>query len=129
MYEWMRRSNRSIASRWAFTTACGSSSPAPTALTMSTAESHRAPSSVMGTAIVDRGTIPAMAGAQSLRTERLLLRRWRQSDREPFARLNSDPLVMEHLPSTLTRSDSDTFADRIETVSNNGAMGCGPLRL
>ncbi len=56
-----------------------------------------------------------MAGAQSLRTERLLLRRWRQSDRESFGRLNSDPLVMEHFPSTLTRSDSDTFAERIET--------------
>ncbi|TME01689.1 MAG: GNAT family N-acetyltransferase, partial [Chloroflexi bacterium] len=31
-----------------------------------------------------------------LRTERLLLRRWRPGDREPFARLNADPVVMQH---------------------------------
>ncbi len=33
-----------------------------------------------------------------LRTERLLLRRWRTSDREPFARINADPVVMEFFP-------------------------------
>ena len=30
-----------------------------------------------------------------IRTERLLLRRWRPSDREPFAAMNADPVVME----------------------------------
>jgi RimJ/RimL family protein N-acetyltransferase len=49
-----------------------------------------------------------------LRTERLLLRQWRVEDREPFAALNADPIVMEHFPSTLTRAESDAFADRIE---------------
>jgi len=34
----------------------------------------------------------------TLETERLLLRRWRPSDREPFARINADPVVMEHFP-------------------------------
>jgi len=33
--------------------------------------------------------------APELRTERLLLRRWRHDDREPFAALNADPVVME----------------------------------
>jgi RimJ/RimL family protein N-acetyltransferase len=47
-------------------------------------------------------------------TERLLLRRWLPSDRAPFARLNSDPLVMEWMPSVLTREQSDTMVDRIE---------------
>jgi RimJ/RimL family protein N-acetyltransferase len=55
-----------------------------------------------------------MAGALSLRTERLLLRRWRPSDREPFAKLNSDPVVMEYFLSTLTCGESNAFADRIE---------------
>ena len=32
-----------------------------------------------------------------LQTERLLLRRWREADREPFAALNADPRVMEKL--------------------------------
>jgi RimJ/RimL family protein N-acetyltransferase len=49
-----------------------------------------------------------------LRTERLLLRRWRESDREPFAALNADPAVMEHFPATLARADSDLLIDRIE---------------
>jgi RimJ/RimL family protein N-acetyltransferase len=52
--------------------------------------------------------------ALSLHTERLVLRRWRPSDRDPFARLNADPVVMEHFPSTLTRDQSDAFAARIE---------------
>ena len=50
----------------------------------------------------------------SLRTERLLLRRWRDEDREPFAAMNADPRVMEFFPSTLTREESDRSADRIE---------------
>lgn len=55
-----------------------------------------------------------MPAPDSMRTERLLMRRWRQSDREQFARLNADPVVMEHFPSTLTREESDGFADAIE---------------
>jgi ribosomal-protein-alanine N-acetyltransferase len=49
-----------------------------------------------------------------LRTERLLLRRWRDGDREPFAALNADPEVMEHFPRPLTREESDAFIDRME---------------
>ncbi|GIH24196.1 N-acetyltransferase [Acrocarpospora phusangensis] len=49
-----------------------------------------------------------------LSTERLLLRRWRDSDREPFAALNADPEVMEHFPATMTREQSDLLVDRIE---------------
>jgi ribosomal-protein-alanine N-acetyltransferase len=50
-----------------------------------------------------------------LRTDRLLLRRWREADREPFAALNADPVVMEHFPSPLTRAASDDFVDRVES--------------
>jgi RimJ/RimL family protein N-acetyltransferase len=53
-------------------------------------------------------------GVLVLETERLTLRAWRQSDREPFARMNADPRVMEFLPGILSRSDSEAFADRIE---------------
>src|SRR6516162_11092022 len=35
--------------------------------------------------------------AISLRTPRLLLREWRDDDREPFARMSNDPVVMEML--------------------------------
>jgi RimJ/RimL family protein N-acetyltransferase len=50
-----------------------------------------------------------------LHTPRLLLRRWRQADREPFATLNADPVVMEHFPAPLRREESDALADRIES--------------
>lgn len=49
----------------------------------------------------------------TLRTERLTLRPWRDSDRAPFAALNADPAVMEHFPAPLSREESDTLADRI----------------
>jgi RimJ/RimL family protein N-acetyltransferase len=49
-----------------------------------------------------------------LQTERLILRRWKESDREPFARINADPRVMEHFPACLTRAESDALMDRIE---------------
>ena len=49
-----------------------------------------------------------------LRTPRLILRRWRCADREPFAAMNADPRVMAHFPSTLTRAESNALADAIE---------------
>ena len=48
-----------------------------------------------------------------LTTKRLLLRAWRDADREPFAALNADPEVMEHFPSVLTRAESDRMVDVI----------------
>jgi len=48
-----------------------------------------------------------------LTTPRLLLRRWRPSDREVFRTINADPRVMEFFPSTLTAAESDALADRI----------------
>jgi len=50
-----------------------------------------------------------------LDTDRLVLRQWTASDRRPFAALNADPAVMEHFPATLSRVESDAFADRIVT--------------
>jgi RimJ/RimL family protein N-acetyltransferase len=47
-----------------------------------------------------------------LATDRLLLRQWRDSDREPFAALNADPAVMEHFPGLQTREQSDALIDR-----------------
>ena len=49
-----------------------------------------------------------------LETDRLLLRRWKPSDREPFAEMNADPRVMEFFPKCLSRQESDEFVSRIE---------------
>jgi ribosomal-protein-alanine N-acetyltransferase len=56
-------------------------------------------------------------------TERLLLRRWRDEDRAPFAELNADPAVMEHFPALLTREESDAMVDRIGTTFDEHGFG------
>jgi RimJ/RimL family protein N-acetyltransferase len=47
-------------------------------------------------------------------TDRLILRRWLNSDRAPFARLNADARVMEFFPALLSREESDAMVDKIE---------------
>ncbi len=49
----------------------------------------------------------------TVRTTRLILRSWEESDLEPFARLNSDPRVMEYFPSVLSHKESNDLARRI----------------
>lgn len=52
---------------------------------------------------------------EEVRTARLLMRRWRDADRAPFAAMNADPEVMRHFPAPLDRAGSDALVDRIET--------------
>jgi RimJ/RimL family protein N-acetyltransferase len=47
-----------------------------------------------------------------LRTQRLLLRQWREADRDAFAAMNADPQVMEYFPAPLDRAASDALLDR-----------------
>jgi RimJ/RimL family protein N-acetyltransferase len=58
-----------------------------------------------------------------IETGRLLLRRWRPADREPFAALNADPRVMRHLPRVLSREESDALAARIEAGFDENGFG------
>lgn len=58
-----------------------------------------------------------------LESERLILRDWRDSDRNPFARMNADPRVMEFYPSVLSRAESDAMIDRLQ--ENIGECGFG----
>ncbi len=50
-----------------------------------------------------------------LRTERLLLRAWNTEDLSPFAALNADAAVVEHLPGLLTPEESDALVTRIKS--------------
>jgi len=65
-------------------------------------------------------TISYMAGIE---TARLLLRRWRDTDRDPFARMNADPRVMQHFPAPLTKQESDRLADTIEAHFESHGFG------
>jgi RimJ/RimL family protein N-acetyltransferase len=58
-----------------------------------------------------------------LQTDRLILRRWRPDDREPFASMNADPEVMRHLNRPLTREESDAFVERIEKQFEEHGFG------
>ena len=58
-----------------------------------------------------------------LTTERLKLRRWREADLEAFARLNSDPRVMEFLIGPLTREKSDALVRQFEDHFDRHGFG------
>lgn len=64
-----------------------------------------------------------MNDGPQIRTSRLLLRRWRPEDREPFAAINADPEVVACLPGPLTRAQSDSFVDRIEAHFEEHGFG------
>jgi RimJ/RimL family protein N-acetyltransferase len=66
---------------------------------------------------------------QSIATERLILRRWQARDREPFARMNRDPQVMEHFPAPLTKLESDALVERIEAHFLQHGFGLYALEL
>ncbi len=51
-----------------------------------------------------------------------MLRRWRESDLDPFADLNADPAVMEYFPAPLDRAASDDLA---RVADSRVAAGCG----
>jgi len=65
----------------------------------------------------------------TIRTERLLMRRWRESDRDPFAALNGDPDTMRYLLGPLDRAESDAFVDRIESRFDEQGYGLWALEV
>ncbi len=65
----------------------------------------------------------------TIKTERLLMRRWQDSDREPFAELNGDPDTLKFFPDTMTRAESDGFVDHIEARFEQQGFGLWALEL
>ncbi len=59
----------------------------------------------------------------SLQTDRLLLRRWRDSDRLPFQAMNADPRVMEFMPSLLSAAESNALVDRAQAHLDRHGFG------
>ena len=64
-----------------------------------------------------------------LDTARLVLRRWRESDRAPFAALNADPVTMRYFASVLDRAASDGFGDLIERRFEEQGYGLWALEV
>jgi len=63
------------------------------------------------------------------RTKRLLLRQWNCVDREPFAAMCADPKVMEYFPNTLSRSESDSMAEKCQSLIANRGWGVWAVEL
>lgn len=62
-----------------------------------------------------------------LETERLIIRPWKEPDFSAFQAMNSDPLVMEHFPSTLSEEESRALFDEINRriqKNNFGLWAC-----
>jgi len=62
-------------------------------------------------------------GPGVIETGRLLLREWKQSDREPFAAMNADPRVMQFMPTILTHEESAAVSERIEAHFREHGFG------
>jgi RimJ/RimL family protein N-acetyltransferase len=73
--------------------------------------------------------MPQTPRFDTINTERLLMRRWRDADREPFAALNGDPETLKFFPSTLDRAASDAFVDRIEARFEQHGYGLWALEV
>lgn len=56
-------------------------------------------------------------------SERLRFRRWKDNDRQVFARMNADPEVMEYFPAPLSRDESDRLIDRFEQHTEEKGFG------
>jgi RimJ/RimL family protein N-acetyltransferase len=64
-----------------------------------------------------------------LRTDRLLLRRWRPEDRTAFASLNADPRVTEFLGEPLSTAKSDALVEAIIERFESQGFGFWALEL
>lgn len=47
-------------------------------------------------------------------TDRIIFRQWKDEDRQPFARMNGDPLVMQYLPRSLDEKASNHLVDKFQ---------------
>jgi len=67
----------------------------------------------------------------TIRTERLLMRRWRDADRDPYAAMNADPEVMRYFPPHLRpdRAASNTSIDRMEALFDRQGFGLWAMEL
>jgi hypothetical protein len=65
----------------------------------------------------------------TIRTDRLVMRRWLRSDRAPFAALNADPQTMRFFPQTLDQEASNALADRIELLFDQQGYGLWALEV
>jgi len=56
-------------------------------------------------------------------TERLIIRNWRETDRDLVFEINSDEAVMEFFPFRRNRAEADAFFDRVHSMIAETGLG------
>jgi RimJ/RimL family protein N-acetyltransferase len=64
-----------------------------------------------------------------LRTDRLLLRPWREADRAPLAAITGDPVVMRYFSIVRTPAQSDAWMDRAQAHIHRTGFGIWAVEL
>jgi RimJ/RimL family protein N-acetyltransferase len=64
-----------------------------------------------------------------IRTERLILRNWRQEDRALFHRINADDRVMEFFPFRRNRAQSDAKMDELGVAIDRDGYGFAAIEI
>ncbi|MEV1178143.1 GNAT family N-acetyltransferase [Nonomuraea sp. NPDC049784] len=64
-----------------------------------------------------------------MRTDRLVLRRWRESDLGPWAAMNADPEVREHLGDLLTREQCYSAVSQFQSEFDQRGYGWWAVEL
>ncbi|WP_413284352.1 GNAT family N-acetyltransferase [Vibrio sp. MA40-2] len=67
--------------------------------------------------------------AIELKTNRLILRAWKPSDYQEFAKMTSDSKVMKYFPSILSEIESNQLADKIRRLIDKNGWGFWALEL
>lgn len=58
-----------------------------------------------------------------IKTERLMLRSWKETDKVPFAEINGNYNVMKYFPAPLSTEESDAFVERINAEFEETGIG------
>ncbi|KZN66902.1 GNAT family N-acetyltransferase [Pseudoalteromonas luteoviolacea] len=66
---------------------------------------------------------PVLKEPVELKTKRLRLRQWRESDKVAFATMNANAEVMRYFPSPLSRQQSDALVDKIAQLMEENGYG------
>jgi RimJ/RimL family protein N-acetyltransferase len=62
-------------------------------------------------------------------TDRLIIRNWRETDRDLAYEINSDETVMEFFPFRRNRTEADAFFDRVQSMITETGLGLYVLEL
>ncbi|AYG66623.1 MULTISPECIES: GNAT family N-acetyltransferase [unclassified Rhizobium] len=62
-------------------------------------------------------------------TDRLIIRNWRETDRDLAYEINSDEAVMEFFPFRRNRAEADAFFDRVHAMISETGLGLYVLEL